>query len=66
MRRNIKIRLLELGKTQRWLLEEVQKRGYKTVHEPKFSSIINGVYTAGYSEQVLDLCDAILKEQEDK
>lgn len=64
MKRNIKIRLIKLGKTQRWLLQEVQKHGFKTVHEPRFSSIINGVYTAGYAEQVLDLCDKILAEQE--
>jgi len=64
MRRNIKIRLFKLGKTQRWLLKEVRKRGFSTLHEPKFSTIVNGYYTSGYAGRILDLCDIILKKEE--
>ena len=66
MPKNIKIRLIQLGKTQRWLLMELHKRGFSTVHEPLFSNIINGIYTAGCANVVLEAADELLAQYEDK
>ena len=63
---DIKIRLLKLGRTQRWLLMKLHENGYATLSEPRLSSIINGSYTSGYSPQILELCNQFLKEEEAK
>ncbi|WP_277668988.1 hypothetical protein [Caproiciproducens galactitolivorans] len=57
-----KLQLTDKTKTQRWLLKEVKKRGFSTLHEPHFSDILNGVYTAKQAPQVLQACYIVLKE----
>lgn len=66
MLRDIKKRLIDLGKTQRWLVKQLNKRGFPTLRENAFSAIINGSYSRGYAQQVLDLADEILAEQAGK
>lgn len=61
---DIKIRLLKAGKTQRWLLKELRKRGFSGLYEPALSSILNGTYGGGMSNEVLELTDSILSEVE--
>ena len=61
---NIRERLKALGKTQVWLIEELQH--YKiSVPTSEMSYILSGVLTTPKAKRVLTLCDAILKEQED-
>lgn len=59
---DIKIQLLKLHLTQRWLLEKLHHRGFATLHEPKFSNVLNGVYTAGDASEIIDAADRVLKE----
>lgn len=61
---NIQIRLKKLHKTQRWLLKQLQRKGFGTLREPRFSDILNGIYTTGCAPEVLAESDRILKEQE--
>ncbi len=64
MRYDIKVRLLRLSKTQRWLWQEVKKRSYPSLTEGMFSSILSGNYTAGYADNVAEIADEILTELE--
>lgn len=61
---DIKIRLLKLGKTQRWLLMKLHENGYRTITESRLSAMIKGSYISGCSPQILELCDQILKKEE--
>lgn len=61
---DIKIRLLKLGKTQRWASEQLKHRGYSTMTEQKLSSIIRGAYTGGCAQEVLDAVNQIIDEAE--
>ncbi len=64
MRYDIKVRLLRLSKTQRWLWQEVKKRSYPSLTEGMFSSILSGNYTAGYADNVAKVADEILADFE--
>ena len=64
--KNIKNRLNNVGKTQRWLVEELRKRGFTGVDASKLSTIINGRYTYGCAHPVLEESDRILSELESK
>lgn len=55
------LQLIDKSKTQRWLLKEVKKRGFSTLHEPHFSDILNGIYDAKQAPQVLRTCHTVLK-----
>ena len=59
----IKDRLKALGKTQRWLIFELRKRG-TAVQPPLLSSILCGAYTYPQADRILKVCDEILKEVE--
>ena len=61
---DIKIRLLKLGKTQRWALEQLKHRGYSTMTEQKLSAIICGAYTGGCACEVLEAVNQIIDEAE--
>jgi len=61
---DIKIRLLKLGKTQRWALEQLKHRGYSTMTEQRLSNIIRGVYTIGCAREVLEALNQIIDEAE--
>ena len=61
---DIKIRLLKAGKTQRWLLKELRKRGFSSLYEPALSSILNGTYSGRMANEVLELTEVILSEIE--
>ena len=56
------LQLIDKTKTQRWLLKEVKKRGFLTLHEPHFSDILNGIYDAKQAPKVLQTCHSVLKE----
>ena len=56
-------RLKALGKSQRWLIFELRKRGVN-VQPPLLSSILCGAYTYPQADRILKACDEILKEVE--
>lgn len=58
----IKIRLTRMHLTQRWLLQRLHHRGYGKLHEPHFSDILNGVYTAGDASDVIAAAEEVLDE----
>lgn len=60
---NIKMKLLELGKTQTELLCEIHKRGCPTLGASRLSRIISGIIVnTPQSEKVMSLCEDILSE----
>ena len=63
-RDEVKIKLVKLHKTQRWLLAEVKKRGYSTMHEPIFSDILNGKYHTEWSDGVMKAAEQVLSKEE--
>ena len=61
---NIKIKLLELGKKQVDLLDEVRKRGYPKLDPATLSKYINAHSITPQAKTVLAICDDILNEWE--
>ena len=61
---NIQIKLKKLHLTQRWLIGQLRKRGFKTLYEPALSSILNEAYTGPMADAVIAASEEILKEQE--
>ncbi len=62
---DIRERLRALGKTQVWLIKELHK--YKiSVLTSEMSYILSGVLTTPKAKRVMNLCDIILKECEEK
>lgn len=59
----IRERLEALGKTQVWLILELQKRGV-IVQPPEMSAILRGVNTYPKAIKVLDVSNTILAEIE--
>nr|DAU55883.1 MAG TPA: transposon-encoded protein [Caudoviricetes sp.] len=53
-----------IGKTQRWVVNELRKAGYKRMDPPYLSAIINGHYHTEYTETVLDKIEEIIKPYE--
>lgn len=66
MVRNLKIRLMQIGKTQRWMLGELRKAGYKNLCAPRLSAIINGHDQYPSSVPILDKIEEIIKPYEDQ
>ena len=64
MGRNIKFRLMRIGKTQRWLNDELREAGYKSMNQPYLSAIINGHYKTKTTEAILDKIEEIIKPYE--
>lgn len=62
---NIKIKLLELNKRQKDLLEELRNRGY-SIQPPELSVFINKQLTTPKADVILGLCDEILTEWENE
>lgn len=60
---NIRERLKALGKTQVWLIRELQNYNI-SVPTSEMSYILSGVLTTPKAKRVLNLCDTILKEYE--
>ena len=60
---DIKIELLKLHKTQRWLVEEVRKRGYSRMDATRLSSILTGTYIGGDALEVLKLCEQMVEDE---
>lgn len=60
----VKIRLTRMHLTQRWLLQQLHHRGFGKLHEPHFSDILNGVYTAGDAPEVIAAAEKVLDEQQ--
>ena len=63
---NIKIRLLQLGKKQVDLLEELHKRGYRTISRQSLSDMINKRLNTPKAFTIRELCDKILDEWEEE
>ena len=59
----IKDRLKALGKTQRWLIFELRKRGVE-IQPPLLSSILCGAYTYPQAKRILAVSEEILEEYE--
>lgn len=60
---NIKERLAALGKTQVWLILELQKYNIN-VYTSELSSILQGTLKSPKALRVLKLCEVILSEAE--
>lgn len=60
----IKMKLLELGKKQVDLLEELKKRGYNKIYPSELSLMLSGSLTTPKSEGVIDCCYEIINEWE--
>ena len=60
----IKIRLAQLGKKQVDLLEELQKRGFKTLADSTLCKIVNGRMESPQSDAVKKVITTILDEWE--
>ena len=60
----IKQRLIGIGKTQRWLLAKLKENGFTTLYDTRLCSIINGSYTSGTAEVILDKIERILDQAE--
>ena len=60
----IKIKLLELGKWQIDLLDELRRRGWKRLQQTELSAIVNGKLTTPKAQSVLSMCDEILADWE--
>lgn len=58
----IQVELKRKKKTQRWLLDELQKRGYTNVNEKLLSHILNGRYPWRLGREVLAISHEILKQ----
>ncbi len=58
---SIKIKLLELGKKQVDLIEELRNRGF-TIQPPELSTYINQIMITPKSERVLRACDEIIED----
>lgn len=56
----VKIELTRQGKTQRWLIDELAKRGYTNLDEPLFSRILSGQYPWKLGRDVIALSFEIL------
>lgn len=61
MERNIRLRLFRIGKTQRWVVDELRRAGYASMNPPYLSAIVNGHYKTPYTEAVLDKIEEIIK-----
>ena len=59
----LKIRLLELGKKQKELLPELEKRGIKA-NPAEVSNALNGTYSSAKFEQILSAANEIVTEWE--
>lgn len=62
---DIRIRLLLLGKNQRHLREELDKRGFQ-VTAPRLSAYIRGVESNKYADVVVEKSKEIIKEWEEE
>ena len=60
----IKIRLLQLGKRQIDVLDEVRKRGYPKLGTAAFNRYINGHDVTPQAEAVMKIADQIITEWE--
>ena len=63
---NIKIRLLELGKKQVDLVDELRKHGFPKLGPSLLSRYINGRHVTPQAHSVMDMCDKILTEWEQR
>lgn len=64
MGKSIKIRLVQLDKSNRDLLDELHKIGRGTLNDSMLSNIINGRYNYGMASDVLDDISRILDQWE--
>lgn len=63
---NTKIRLLQLGKKQVDLLDELHKMGYKEVSAPTLSTAINKKSFEPKMQLICQLCDNIIEKWENE
>lgn len=66
MNKYIKIKLIELGKKQVDLLDEIRKRGYPGLADTQLSRYINSRERTAQAEAVLDICRQIIDDWENK
>jgi hypothetical protein len=62
---NIKVRLVQLGKTQVSLIRLLNERGIKT-NPAQLSNALNGYYTNKKANDIVSACHEIVTEWEDK
>lgn len=63
---NTKIRLLQLGKKQVDLLDELHKRGYWEIGSPSLSSFLSRRINTPKAYMIRELCDEIITKWEEE
>lgn len=58
----IKTQLICIGKSQRWLVEQLRQRGFTTLTDSLLSSILSGSYNRGCAFEILAAAEKILEE----
>ena len=66
MGNHVKVRLAELEKKQKDLLEVIRTKGYPRLQQPQLSSYINGAVITPQSQAVMRIVDEILDEWENE
>jgi len=61
---DLKIRLMKLRRSQLDLLDELHQRGFGTLSAARLNTIINGRYTYGCAQPVLEESNKILTKWE--
>lgn len=62
MGNHVKVRLAELEKKQKDLLEVIRTKGYPRLQQPQLNAYINGAVTTPQSQAVMRIVDEILDE----
>lgn len=61
---DLKVRLMRLQKTQRWLMDKLQSQGFKGLNDSLMSHILNGRYPYKKGREVIQASKIILDEVE--
>jgi hypothetical protein len=64
--KNIRKWLLDHDRTLTWLWQQVQRKGFKTLHYDRFTRIINGKYTGGNSAEIIEAAEQVIDEHDEK
>lgn len=62
--KKIKMRLLELDKSQKDLLLAIRAKGYPKLQQPQLNQYINGALTTPLADEVMAVANIVLSEWE--
>ena len=66
MGKQVKVRLAELEKKQKDLLDVVRTKGYPRLQQPQLNAYINGAVTTPQAQAVMQIVGEILDEWENE